>query len=75
MELLSISNYVKGMRKRYSMTQLELSQKAGVGLRFVRELEQGKPSLRMDKVNMILDLFGGEMVVRQLNLAEEGRDE
>ncbi len=74
MELQSISNYVKSMRKRYSLTQLELSQKSGVGLRFVRELEQGKPSLRLDKVAAILDLFGGELVVKQLNIsaAESG---
>lgn len=40
------------------MTQIDLARKAGVGLRFVRELEQGKPTLRMDKVNQVLRLFG-----------------
>lgn len=48
------------MRKQYRLTQVDLSQKTGVGLRFVRELEQGKPSLRMDKVNQVLHLFGAE---------------
>ncbi len=67
MELLSISEYVKQMRRRYSLTQVELSQKSGVGLRFVRELEQGKATLRLDKVNLILALFSGELVVRQCN--------
>jgi y4mF family transcriptional regulator len=49
------------MRKRYGLTQIDLSEKAGVGLRFVRELEQGKQSLRMDKVNQVLSLFGAEL--------------
>lgn len=62
MENLSLSAYVKQMRKRYDLTQIDLSEKAGVGLRFVRELEQGKQTLRMDKVNQVLILFGAELV-------------
>lgn len=50
------------MRKQYDLTQVDLSEKAGVGLRFVRELEQGKHTLRMDKVNQVLNLFGAELV-------------
>lgn len=62
----NLSDYVKAMRKQYGLTQLDLSAKAGVGLRFVRELEQGKKTLRMDKVNCVLNLFGSELgVVRQ----------
>lgn len=49
------------MRRQYNLTQVELSEKSGVGLRFVRELEQGKQSLRLDKVNQILSLFGAEV--------------
>lgn len=56
-----LSTYVKAMRKKYGLTQVELSEKSGVGLRFVRELEQGKQSLRLDKVNQILSLFGTEV--------------
>jgi y4mF family transcriptional regulator len=48
------------MRKKYQLTQVDLSQKSGVGLRFVRELEQGKTTLRIDKVNQVLELFGAE---------------
>jgi y4mF family transcriptional regulator len=55
-----LSQFVKEMRKKYRLTQVDLSQKSGVGLRFVRELEQGKTTLRMDKVNQVLDLFGAE---------------
>ena len=46
----SLSEYVKQMRKEHNLTQVELSEKSGVGLRFVRELEQGKQTLRLDKV-------------------------
>ena len=52
-----IAQYVKEMRKKYKLTQADLSEKAGVGLRFVREMEQGKATLRMDKVNQVLELF------------------
>ncbi len=55
-----IAQYVKEMRKKFRLTQVDLSEKAGVGLRFVRELEQGKTTLRLDKVNKIFELFGSE---------------
>ena len=58
---LLLSGYVKMMRKQYGLTQVDLCEKAGVGLRFVRELEQGKQTLRMDKVNQVLNLFGAEL--------------
>lgn len=60
---MSLSKYVKTMRKEHNITQVELSEKSGVGLRFVRELEQGKQTLRLDKVNQILNLFGCEVGV------------
>ena len=49
-------------RASQNMTQKELSLKSGVGLRFVRDLEQGKETLRLDKVNQLLDFFNYEMV-------------
>lgn len=55
-----ISRYVKQMRRRYRLTQVDLAEKSGVGLRFVRELEQGKPTVHLDKVNQVLALFGTE---------------
>ena len=63
MEQTTLSKYVKAMRKQYNLTQVELSETAGVGLRLVRELEQGKQTLRLDKVNQILNLFGSEVGV------------
>ncbi len=57
----TLAKFVKEMRKQYGLTQIDLSEKSGVGLRFVRELEQGKATLRLDKVNQVLALFGAEM--------------
>jgi len=58
---MSISDFVKEKRAAAKLTQPELAEKAGVGLRFVRELEQDKPTLRLDKVNQVLQLFGYEL--------------
>lgn len=59
----SIAEFIKQKRKRLKLTQPELADRAGVGLRFIRELEQGKPSVRLDKVNQVLALFGSEVGV------------
>ncbi len=53
-----IREFVKKSRKEQHLTQPELAARSGVGLRFLRELEQGKESLRMDKVNQVLSYFG-----------------
>lgn len=63
----NLSITVKMLRKQYNLTQEELSLKSGVGLRFVRDLEQGKETLRLDKVNQLLDFFNFEMVAIQKN--------
>jgi y4mF family transcriptional regulator len=65
--LNDISIYVKKKRKQNKLTQPELALKAGVGLRFVRDLEQGKNTLRMDKVNDVLRLFGETLGVVALD--------
>ena len=57
----SLSNTVKELRKEYGLTQEDLALKSGVGLCFIRNLEQGKATLRMDKVNQLLDLFNYEL--------------
>ncbi len=61
MEKTKLSAVVKELRKEYGLTQEDLAMKSGVGLSFVRSLEQGKLSLRMDKVNQLLDLFHYEL--------------
>ena len=52
---------VKALRKEYGLTQEDLAMKSGVGLCFVRNVEQGKQTLKMDKVNQLLDLFNYEL--------------
>lgn len=53
-----LSSLVKQERKKLGLSQLELAQKAGVGIHFVRDLEQGRQNLQMAKVNTVLALFG-----------------
>ena len=60
-----IRDFVKLKRKQFGLTQEELALKAGVGLRLVREIEQGKQSMRLDKVEQILRLLGGKIVVTE----------
>lgn len=62
MEKTKLSMVVKALRKESGLTQEDLAMKSGVGLCFVRNLEQGKQSLRMDKVNQLLDLFNYELI-------------
>ena len=57
-----ISSTLKSLRKEHRMTQVDLAMKSGVGLNFVRQLEQGKTTVRMDKVVQVFDLFGYELI-------------
>ena len=57
-----IGNYIKEERKKAGLTQEEFAMRAGLGLRFLRELEQGKETVRLDKVNQALAMFGKEAV-------------
>ncbi len=67
MENTPLNEYVKSRRKALGLSREELAQKAGVGIRFLRELEQGKATLKMDKVNQVLGLFGTELGVVPIN--------
>ena len=58
----TIGQYVKQERRKAGLTQEEFAVRAGLGLRFVRELEQGKETVRLDKVNQALAMFGKEAV-------------
>ena len=60
---MDIAAEITKLRKAAGLTQVELANRAGVGLRFVRELEQGKPTVRLDKVRQVLDLLGHELHV------------
>lgn len=58
----TIGTYIKTERKKAGLTQEEFAIRSGLGLRFVRDLEQGKETVRMDKVNQALAMFGMEAV-------------
>lgn len=68
---MELSKFVKQKRTTAKLTQPELAAKAGVGLRFLRELEQGKETLRLDKVNRVLQLFGYKVGAVSLKLEED----
>lgn len=55
-----IGDYIKEERKKAGLTQSEFAMRSGLGLRFIRELEQGKETVRLDKVNQALAMFGKE---------------
>jgi len=58
----TIAEFIKTKRKEAGLTQEEFAIRSGLGLRFVRELEQGKETVRMDKVNQALAMFGMQAV-------------
>ncbi|MGI6433007.1 MAG: helix-turn-helix transcriptional regulator [Sphaerochaetaceae bacterium] len=65
-----LSQLVRTYRKKARLTQKEFALLAGVGVRFVRELEQGKPTLQLDKVNQALHLFGFKLAPVPINVEE-----
>jgi y4mF family transcriptional regulator len=60
-KLSPLQELLKEKRRKLNITQQRLAEKSGVGLRFVRDMEQGKTTLRMDKVNQVLLMFGYEL--------------
>ena len=65
-----IGNYVKKKRKEAHLTQEEFALRSGLGLRFVRELEQGKETVRLDKVNQALGMFGMQAVPGEIDRSD-----
>ncbi len=65
--------FIKERRRALGLTQKELADRAGVGLRFVRDIEQGKKSVQLDKVNQLLALFGSRMepVAFRMDITDE----
>jgi y4mF family transcriptional regulator len=64
---MTIGEYIKDKRKQFKLTQIELAERSGVGVRFVRELERGKTTVQLDKVNQVLELFGETLYPRRIN--------
>jgi y4mF family transcriptional regulator len=65
---MKLEQFVKLKRKELKLSQPELAFRAHVGLRFIRDLEQGKKTLRMDKVNNVLNYFGYELGATKIDL-------
>ena len=66
---MNIGEYIQAKRKLHGLTQVELAERSGVGVRFVRELERGKPTVQLDKVNQVLALFGEELAPTKIVLS------
>ena len=64
---MTIGKYIKEKRKQFKLTQIELAERSGVGVRFVRELERGKTTVQLDKVNQVLELFGETLYPKRIN--------
>jgi y4mF family transcriptional regulator len=64
---MNIGEYIQTKRKLHGLTQVELAERSGVGVRFVRDLERGKPTVQLDKVNQVLALFGEELMPAKID--------
>jgi len=62
---MEMSEQIKELRKNTGLTQIEFAKRVGVGLRFVRELEQGKATVRLDKLNQVLEFLGYHLEVKR----------
>lgn len=58
----TLEKFVKGRRKEVNLTQEEFAERTGVALTVIRKIEQGKTNLNMDKVNLVLRMFGHTLV-------------
>ena len=75
MDKTLINIQVKKMRKELGLNQIEFAKRAGVGLRFLRELEEGKPTIRLDKLNQVLDFLGVHLeIMRNENIKVGSKD-
>ena len=61
---MSLFKHIKQLRKESGLTQQELAKRIGIGLRFLRELEQGKTTVRLDKVNQVLEFLGHHLEIK-----------
>ena len=61
----AISTQIKDLRKKLGLTQIDFAKRAGIGLRFLRELERGKTTVRLDKLNQVLDFLGYHLELKR----------
>ena len=70
---MQLSEFVKQRRKAVGLTQEAFADKAGVALTVVRKIEQGKTNLNLDKVNLVLRMFGHELRPNSINILEDAK--
>ena len=71
----SINIRIKELRKKLGLTQVDFAKRTGVGLRFLRELEGGKATVRLDKLNLVLDFLGFHLeLARNKDIKSETND-
>ncbi len=63
----SLGSVLRASRKRLGLTQADLALAAGVGLRFIVELEAGKPTVRLEQVLRVVDALGGSLALTGLD--------
>ena len=64
---MSIYSEIKKLRKKINLSQVEFSKRVGIGLRCLREIEQGKPTIRLDKINQVLNFLGFKLIIVRRN--------
>lgn len=64
---LDVSLQIKALRKKNGLTQVEFAKRVGVGLRFIREVEKGKISIRTDKLLQVLGFLGYHLELKKNN--------
>ncbi len=66
--MIDLATFVKTRRKSVNLTQESFADRAGVGLTVIRKIEQGKTNLNLDKVNLVLKMFGHELVPVKIDI-------
>ena len=69
-----LSDFVKQRRKEVNLTQEEFAERAGVALTVIRKIEQGKTNMNLDKVNLVLGMFGHELAPVESKILETEED-
>ncbi|MCQ2134825.1 MAG: helix-turn-helix domain-containing protein [Bacteroidales bacterium] len=64
---MNIGDYIRQKRKQYRLSQVELAERASVGVRFIKDMEAGKQTLQLNKVNQVLNLFGEELAPKKIS--------
>ncbi len=73
--IVNIVLQIRNLRKKNGLTQIEFAKRAGVGLRFLRELEQGKTTVRVDKLMQVLNFLGYHLDLRKNESENEFKNE